>query len=363
MKNSLNTLVVDTLIVHDVPKKFSKKYVKENPESDAEDLILSEVSTEFDQELTRFFHDRITGTIGSSSAFEIEFDSSLCDSKAQSAIKEYFDIGLNHSLPLQESDSIRLTQNIARELHDVQTAKNPGGMLLFIPCHSNQKNGIAILKVEREEGVRIQRDLNDRGQTTFSVQHIKDLMLTKKTKLFKIVLFYKDSDSIVGYLCDQQQGVFGNREVADFFLVDFLGCKLKEEPHVTTKKFFETAIDFLNSAALSDSEKVETHTHLISELTNNAPMINALDFARKCLPQAKAQEFINFLSNSHVPITFSKNITLIADRIKKIRYEFECGIKIWGTEDTIKEKLTFSTLDEGKTKIELIDRIKKVESK
>lgn len=363
MKNSLNTLVVDTLIVHDVPKKFSQKYIKENPESDVEDIILSEVSTEFDQELTRFFHNRITATIGSSSAFEIEFDSALCSSKVQAAIKEYFDIGFTHSFPLEESDSIRITQEIAKELHDVQTARNPGGMLLFIPCHSNKRNGIAILKVEREEGVRIQRDSNERGQTTFSVQHIKDLMLTKKTKLFKIVLFYKDGENIVGYLCDQQQGVFGNREVANFFLVDFLGCKLKEEPHVTTKKFFETAMDFINSATLSDSERIETHTHLISELTNNAQMINALDFARRCLPQTKLQEFINVLNNNHVPLTFSKNIILIADRIKKIRYEFECGIKIWGTEDKIKEKLTFNSLDEGKTKVELIDRIKKVESK
>lgn len=135
MKNNLNTLVVDTLIVHDVPKKFSQKYIKENPESDVEDIILSEVSTEFDQELTRFFHDRITATIGSSSAFEIEFDSALCSSKVQAAIKEYFDIGFTHSFPLEESDSIRITQEIAKELHDVQTARNPGGMLLFIPCH------------------------------------------------------------------------------------------------------------------------------------------------------------------------------------------------------------------------------------
>ena len=152
MKNSLNSLVVDRLIVHDVPKKFSRNYIKENPEIITEDIILSEVPTEFDQELTRFFHDRITGTIGSSSAFEIEFDSSLNNSKVQSAIKEYYEIGANYNFPLQDSDSIRLTQEIARELHNVQTARNPGGMLLFLLCHSNQKNGMAILKVEREEG-------------------------------------------------------------------------------------------------------------------------------------------------------------------------------------------------------------------
>jgi len=362
MKNSLNNLVVDNLIVHDVPKKFSQKYVKENPESDAEDIILSEVPTDFDLELTRFFHDRITGTIGSSNAFEIEFDSELNDSKTQIAIKEYFDIGVKSNFPLQESDSIRLTQQIAIALHDVQTARNPGGMLLFIPCHSNQNNGIAVLKVEREEGVRIQRDSNEHGQVTFNAQHIKNLMLTKKTKLFKIVLFFIEGENIVGYLCDQQSN-FENKEVANFFLIDFLGCKLKEEPKVTTKKFFNTASDFINNDFLKDNEKIDMHIHLISELTNNTQTINTFNFAKKYLPKERLQEFMNSLCDKHIPTIFTKDITMIEDKIKKVRYEFECGIKIIGTEDAIVKNITFSAFEDDKTKIELVDRIKKVESK
>ena len=130
------------------------------------------------------------------------------------------------------------------------------------------------------------------------------------------------------------------------------------------KKVFETAIDFINNnTSLLDSEKIDIHTHLISELTNNAQSINALDFALRCLPQSKTQEFMNVLNSNKVSTTFFKNITLIEDKIKKVRYEFECGIKIWGTEDVIKEKVAFYVLDEEKTKVELIDRIKKVESK
>ena len=44
-----------------------------------------------------------------------------------------------------------------------------------------------------------------------------------------IVLFYLDENNeVVGYLCCQQQGYFQTREVADFFLKDFLRCKLTE---------------------------------------------------------------------------------------------------------------------------------------
>jgi len=363
MRNSLNSLAIDSLIVHDIPKKFSQKFTRENPEQDSEDIILSDTPTVFDQELTRFFHDRITSTIGSSSAFEIILDPAKDGTKTQNAIKEYFQLGEVSSFPLPDADAIRLTQEIARSLHDVQTARNPGGMLLFIPCHNRTSNGIAILKVEREEGVRIQRTTNTSGQTTFDAQHIKDLMLTKKTKLFKIVLFYKGNNGVVGYLCDQQQGKFENREVANFFLEDFLGCKLKEDPHVTTKKFFESAIAFINNSDLTDDEKLSVHTHLISEITNNTTSINAQNFAQRCIPPAKLAMFMDALNKSHVPTTFSKDATLIADRIKKIQYELDCGIKIYGLESAIKENASFHQENDGKTRIELIDHIKRVESK
>lgn len=356
-------MVVDNLIVHDVPKKFSRKYVKANPEIDAEDIILSEVPTEVDQELTRFFHNRITSTIGSSNSFEIEFDKEAQEASVPEILNEYFEIGNEFQFPLDNDDSIRLTQEIAKMLHKVQNATNPGGMLLFIPCHSNKQNGIAILKVEREEGVRIQRDSNNLGQTTFNMQHVKDLMLTKNTKLFKIVLFYQDNDEIIGFLCDQQQGILGKREVANFFLKDFLGCKLKDEPQVTSKKFFEATMDYINNSTLSDSDMIDLHTHLISELTNNSNVINTHDFALAYLPDSNRQEFMDSLNKLHIPNSFLKDVTLIAEKIRKVRYDLACGIRILGTKETMKEKLNMSQLENGDTKIEITDRLQRVESK
>jgi len=361
MRENLTSLTVDSLIVHDVPKKFPKHYLKENPDTASEDIILSDIPTVFDTELIRFFHDRIAATIGSTSAFEIEFAPALSDNKTQQAIKKYFEFGNASSFPLAEANTIQITQDIAKSLHEVQTARNPGGILLFIPCHNQQKHGLAILKVEREEGVRIQQDTTDQGKTTFNAQHIKDLMLTNKTKLFKIVLFYQNDVNVVGFICDQQQGVIGNREVANFFLTDFLGCKLKEEPHVSTKKFFEAAIAYINGNHLTDAEKLDVRTHLISELTNNLSVINVLTFAQRSLPSGKTQGFMDAIANSKIPSNFAKDILLIADKIKKVKYELECGIKITGTEEAVKNNLNIEACDDGKTKFELVDRIRKVE--
>ena len=361
MRGNLTSLMVDSLIVHDVPKKFSKHYLKANPEATFEDLILSDIPTAFDAELVRFFHGRISATIGSSSAFEIELDPTLSNNKTQQSIKKYFEIGDASSFPLNESDSILITQDIAKALYEVQTARNPGGILLFIPCHNQQQHGLAILKVEREEGVRIQKDTTEQGKTTFNAQHIKDLMLTSRTKLFKIVLFYKSGGNIVGFVCDQQQGVIGNREVADFFLTDFLGCKLKEAPHVSTKKFFEAAMIYINGDNLTDSEKLDVRTHLISELTNNMSSVNTLAFAERAIPAGKRQSFMDAMTKSNISSNFVKDTSLVSDKIKRVKYELECGIKITGTEDAVKDNLSIESLEDGKTRFELIDRIRKVE--
>lgn len=364
MKNSLQYLSVDMLIVHDVPKKLAKRQLKANPDLEEEDIILSEAPTDFDQDLTKFFHDKIVQTIGSSNSFGIQFDS-LNQTNVQTLIKNFFEIGLQIGFPVSQENSISITQNVAKELYTVQTAQNTGGILLFIPCHVRNQYALAILKVEREEGVRIQREQNTAGQTTFNVQHIKDLMLTKKTKLFKIVLFYLDSNNeVVGYLCDQQQGYFQTREVADFFLKDFLGCKLREEPSITTKKFFDITIQFINEADIPAETKTQIYTHLISEHTNNNGTINPLEFARRSLPANKIQSYTDKLSESKVTqATFTKDNSLIYDRIKKVQYEFESGIKIIGEQEVVREKILIRDIEDGKMKIEFIDTLTKVVSK
>jgi hypothetical protein len=92
MRGNLSSLAVDSLIVHDVPKKFSKNYLKENPDAAFEGLILSDIPTDFDTDLIRFFHDRISSTIGSTSAFEVEFDPALTNCKTQIAVNSYFEV-------------------------------------------------------------------------------------------------------------------------------------------------------------------------------------------------------------------------------------------------------------------------------
>lgn len=146
-----------------------------------------------------------------------------------------------------------------------------------------------------------------------------------------------------------------------FLLNRFLGCKLKEEPHDSTKKFFEVTTVYINSDALSDVEKLDVRTHLISELTNNLQSVNVSSFADRAIPTGKKQGFMDAMLKNKIPTTFAKDTALISDKIKKVKYELECGIKITGTEEAVKNNLSIASCEDGKTKFELIDRIRKVD--
>lgn len=361
MRSALTSLTVDQLIVHEVPKKVSKAYQKKNPEATHEDILYSEVPTEFDEDLIDFFYKKISSTIGSTSAFDIELDLETENNQTQLALTEYFNLGKSDGFPLNDDNVIRITQNISKSLFDVQTARNPGGILLFIPCHNNIQNGIAILKVEREAGVRIRRETTEKGKYTFNAEHIRDLMLTDKTKLFKIVLFYENEEKIVGVVCDQQQGVYNDREVADFFLSDFLGCKLTEAAIVSTKNFYDTVNSFINNCNLTDKEKLDVRTHLISEISNNQTNLSVISFANRCIPRDKFQLFMDLVKEKNITTNFVKDSTLIEEKLAKVRYEFECGLKLSGSEEVMKNKVKVVEASEGKSRFEITDRLKKVE--
>ena len=123
--------------------------------------------------------------------------------------------------------------------------------------------------MEKEEGVRLSQTTHD-GLRTFDVSYIRDLILTRKTKLFKIGFFYPPDGGSdpEGTACDEQRGYMPRTEIAGFFLTGFLGCCLAEDPRVSTKRFFLAAQDFFNEQIEDPVERTQALNHLLSELTN-----------------------------------------------------------------------------------------------
>lgn len=353
MRNLLRQLVIDKFVVHDIPDKFSTRILKENPEQINPEPELSDIETPFSDTLQSFFYKKIGESIGSSNSFDIEYLKD--DEVVPNEVDKFF------------SDSntlIEASQNIARHLYNSQNAKNSGGLLLFIVCHAGTKNALAILKVEREEGVQIKREITNDGHKHFNMAHIENLMLTKKTKLFKIVLFYKENSRTIGILSDQQMGYNIGKDVAAYFLTDFLACKLSIDPSVQTKKFFDITQEFINGSNMSSEEKNAVVTHLVSNLTNNSGTINPQYFAENCIDIQYADDYLNLLVEKEVGSrSFIKNISMISNKLKQSEYVFCSGIKVTAPKEELESHLSLHTLEGGMTKIEIIDSLKKVSSK
>lgn len=354
MRQSLRDLHVDELVIHDIPRKYSRRILRQAPDMPSEEPVFSEIASPVNAEIRTFFHNKVTSTIGSSASVDIVFDENS-ESGIEALVSEYFDDdGGRH---------IEITQEIAQHLYDIQNAQNSSGLLLFLKCLYRNDLVLAILKVEREEGVRLHQQIIEQGLRTFNVEHIRDLMLTKNTKLFKIVLFYMEEGDIKGLICDQQMGR-EDRNVASFFLSDFLGCKLTEEPQILTKRFYEATLSFINECVESPEQKGEILNHLISELTNRNNSISPVQFARRVLEPNLRDNYIAHLSSNHASNrSFEKDICMIEKRLKRIQYDFVSGICVLGSKEAISDNTSIMKTDSGETVFEIKDELQQVKAR
>lgn len=115
MRDRLSELVIDKFIVHDVPSKYSKKYLKMNPDQCNLEPVLSDIETPFSETLRKFFHNKLSASIGSSNSFDIKYKSH--NGVVPTQIDLYFS---------DNSKDIESSQEIAKHLHNTQNAKNSG---------------------------------------------------------------------------------------------------------------------------------------------------------------------------------------------------------------------------------------------
>lgn len=347
MPPALSHLTINRIIIHEVPRHLR---------SDTGSCpTYSEVESPLDNQLRVFFKEKLIETVGSSSAYEVEFDSAATSPVPQ-LVRDF--------LAGSPGDFVEMSKKAAKHLHDAQGGVSPGGLVTLVDCTIGAKKAIGILKLEKEEGVRLSQTTHE-GKRTFDVSYIRDLILTRKTKLFKVGFFVPTDDGEVqGTVCDEQRGYMPRTEVAGFFLTTFLGCRLLEDPRVTTKRFFIAAQDFFNSQLPDPVERTEALTHLLSELTNQRSLINVRDFARDYLPAPKRQAFLEYLRTTGIPDqTIRKDIELIEPQTKKMALEFESGVTVVGTRDAFGENVKVSRLRTGAARVVVTGNLKKVKGK
>ena len=142
-------------------------------------------------------------------------------------------------------------------LFESQNANNPDGLFVVAQTKIERERSLGLMRLEREAGARVLATQHQ-GKSTFDVEHLRDLMLTDKTRVVKVGFFVQEGDTlehIYGLVSDNQSAQWDRSDVAEFLLRKFLGCRLREEPNVATRHFLDATEEWLNISIADPSKK------------------------------------------------------------------------------------------------------------
>lgn len=320
-------LIIQRLIIHDVPKH--KKNESGSPR-------YSESESSITDGLRVFFQDKVKAALNSDQAFKVNFKEETESSVPLSICR----------IIESEECFIEKTKDIAANLFDFQKGNNSAGILLIIKGVIIDKPVCVILKLERDNGAQLV--LNNETQT-FNVEEVQNLMLTNKTKIFKVALIVSRNDYDVDYdgiIMDYQINIKNKKETNSFFL-DFMGCNPYLDPKIATKNFYNYTKDFINK--IPDILKRAKYTQdLNSYLQINQNTISPTEFANNYMADTEHKnQYQQYLSEKGFAFeTYIKDNTLIISHIRKIMLEFENGISIIGTNGSLADNVEL-TRDES----------------
>lgn len=333
---------IQHVIIHEV--------LRQKAGTDKKLPIYSEAESELNRDTKLFLRDKLINSIGSSNAHEILFDDNFT-SPVPEILKK---------LLAEDYDNqtfIKSSEKLADHLNNIQSAINSAGFILIFYGFNIGKKVIGISKLEKVEGAQLKQSQRG-GKSTFEITNLKNLILSKNTKLFKIAVYEKETDgSYFGNICDNQLSVKG--EVANFFLRTFLGCKLKADYAIETKNFYNYSIDFIKNIddpLIQNQYKLSLQTYVL----NNQNVIEPRRFASTYLQINHRHDYEIHLVEKDVPLTIIKDRRYIENNIKKYLYKFENGIQIIGTKDDFEEQVKLESLENGNTRATVESRLENI---
>lgn len=253
---------------------------------------------------------------------------------------------------------VAASQQIARHLDAVQATKvNSSGLVAVVQGHIRGQGCLAILKLERERGVRFAINTVD-GRHTVDLELLRNLTLTDKTKVFKTALLTQPPrGDVTGYVADDQRGLARGLRVADFFLSQFLGCKPKAPAARMTYDFVKATGEMINLDVDSPERKGRYQVALLAELQNAAADIRPADFARRHLEAEDRGPFLARVEAAGLDpqATFPKDLT--DTRVARFRMTFKSGMVLVGDQESLEKKVELPKESESREPVKLKDDI------
>lgn len=342
----LGTFFVDQIVVHDVPRNSAT--------TTSAEIIYSDAASPLTPELQNFFKEKTTQSLGRH-GYAVEHD------PEQTSPVPVLVEGV-----LQDSEQlIPASRDIARHLYDSQPAVSNPGLLVALLGRLEGAPCLGILKLEREDAIRVEETALPGGGKTFSVAHLRDLMLGKHTRLFKASAFRLPGaglDTLEGIVSDDQRGYNPTTEVATFFLARFLGARLRTAPDVATKSFFEATQGWIESEVTEPEKKARYEIALLGEMNRQAHTLSPNAFATENFDAEDRQRYRSFLEAAEVPTSsIEKDLKLIAPRVKRLSMRFvESKLKLSGPPEDVEKFVTVNSTDSDSAPVEIHDHIDEV---
>lgn len=316
-------------------------------------FTLSGIESPLSNEVLNYFRHKLVTTLANS-AFPVGFDNPATSPVADTVLD---------ATTVNYQSFVSNSQIIATHLYDVQKMNNAPGVLAIAETRYDNLRGLAIVKLEHEEGARA-LPIDYRGEPTFNVEYLEDLMMTSKTRVFKAALFVQRGtslDDIEGLVSDNQRATGAKSGIAEFFLHSFLGCHLLDDPAKVTRDFFDAVQTWINSVVMDPSKRIDYTIALLAEMQRRSNAIDPNSFATGHLAPEDCQDFVDHLANHAVPTTiFPKDTNLLSAKLRKMAIYLESGIMIVGSPDIISENIKVDAAKDGQAVIQVTDRVAKV---
>lgn len=338
------SLQIERIIVHDIPRHSKGDYSIE-PNYSAEESKLSDG-------LRLFFKDKAVDSLNSNRSFKICFNDESASPISWVA---------NDMLVSDGSNIVDQSKVIAKHLFEIQVGSNAAGILVIIFGKVNDKNSCIILKLERDKGAQLTLDPITKS---YNIQEVENLMLTQKTKIFKVALFILRNDfesDFDGVIMDYQIDIRAKKEVSTWFINKFLGCRAYEDPKITTHYFYHYTRQYIFTIE-DEIIKAKYIQDLNSYIQKNNQTLSAKEFANDYFKTTQHKtDYKNYLQSKNFTFSsFIKDTSQIDRQIKNFVISFENGISISGSNGTFDENVDLKTLDDGQHRAEIISKIKNI---
>jgi hypothetical protein len=341
-------LDIEKAIIHEItPREYA-------PPKDPE-LILSNALSPLDDDLRGYFRERITESLRLA-AFPVKAKEDRTSPTPNLVCLHFTD---------PKSDFVAISQQMAEHLFAAQQkVRSSSGLLVVIAGKVPSGPALVVLKLQKQQGLNLKRT-GSKGAETYDLDHLRRLMLTDDTRVYKIAFFEGDGvinpDDVCGDVSDKQRFSSPEKRMAAFFLDDFLGCELRDDPTQMTNSYYVAGEKFLNEKVVAPEKQARYHRAFISDLASQSDKVAPKKFADEHLDKDDREAFLATLKTNGVQTTqFSKDTELIEGRLREEEYVFAGGVRVRGSQKALDDHTEISEGKDNTLEMLINDRLESV---